>query len=60
MAATIANVNRDPKKKRQPFHAIDFVPGIESRPKKIDPKLLKAQLQTAFAGARRKIKCQEK
>jgi hypothetical protein len=50
VAATIANVNRDAKKKPKPFEAIDFVPGAKRTTKKIDPKALKAQLQLAHAG----------
>lgn len=53
VAATIANVNRDPKKKPKPFEASDFVPGSYERKKAqpIDAKKLKAQMRLAFAGA---------
>jgi hypothetical protein len=50
VAATIANIYRDTKKKPRPFEAIDFVPGAKRTPKKIDPKALKAQLQLTHAG----------
>ena len=43
-------MNRDTKKKRTPFEAIDFVPGAKRTPKKIDGRELKAKLQVAFAG----------
>ena len=51
VAATIANVNRDSKKKKEPFDALDFVPGAKRTPKQINSKDLKAKLQLAFAGA---------
>lgn len=51
VAAVIANVNRDPKKKCNPFEVTDFIPGYKARPKKIDGTKLKAQLmQAAYAG----------
>lgn len=52
VAATIANVNRDQKKKARPFDAVDFVPGRYERKKqpKIDGKVLKARLIAAYAG----------
>jgi hypothetical protein len=49
VAATIANVHRDPKKHPKFFSPADFVPG-ERKKKAIDGKVLKAQLQLAHAG----------
>lgn len=37
VAATIANCNRDPKKKPQPFKPEDFVPGIQKKKAKALP-----------------------
>jgi hypothetical protein len=56
IAATVANVHRDSKKKRTPFEATDFIPGHVKQPSKSNPKLLKSQLQLAFAGAKHAAK----
>lgn len=50
VAATVANVHRDTSRKKTPFEASDFIPGFVKKPKKIEGKILKAQLQLAFAG----------
>jgi hypothetical protein len=50
VAATIAEVNRDHKKRQKPYSPVDFVPQIEPRKvKPIDGRALKAQLQAVFA-----------
>jgi len=50
IASTIANVHRDTKKRQKPYDPLDFVPVSESKKKKLDPKIVKAQLMLAFAG----------
>jgi hypothetical protein len=47
VAATIANIHRDSKKKHDPFTAADFIPGY-IKPKK-DPRKTAAELAMVFA-----------
>jgi hypothetical protein len=47
VAATLANIHRDPKKKAKPFSAADFIPG--ATPPKKDPRLLKPEMAMLVA-----------
>lgn len=49
IASTIANVNRDPKKRPKPYSAREFMPFIEQdEPKPVDQKVLAERLLAAF------------
>jgi hypothetical protein len=52
VAATVANVHRDTKKRQKPYDAMDFVPTSSEvkQKKRLDPKSIKAQLMLAYAG----------
>jgi hypothetical protein len=53
IASLIANVNRDTKKKAEPFTPQDFMPQFGKAQKKadpLDPKLVKAKFLAAFGG----------
>lgn len=48
VASTIANANRDPKKKRQPYEPADFMPQFEEK-KALSPEDLKAKVEVLNA-----------
>jgi hypothetical protein len=59
LSALLANINRDPKKRAQPYEAKDFLPqwGGKTPPSKMDPKVVQANLLAAFGGkVKRKAK----
>ncbi len=42
IAATIANVNRDPKKRRKAFAIEDFMPFLKQKPENLSDKIRRA------------------
>ena len=54
IASTIANANRDPKKRRKPYEARDFMPArVRPRPKPMTPQAtvdFVAKLNAALGG----------
>jgi hypothetical protein len=50
VAATVANANRDPKKKKKPFRGDDFFPDVRKLARPIDREKVRGQLRALKAG----------
>lgn len=50
IASTVANANRDAKKRRQPFKPQDFMPAFDREPQTADQQLAMARMITEALG----------